>query len=475
VPTKTGYTFNGWNTAVDGKGKTWNFATDKMPAKNITLYAQWSINKYKVMFNINDGTQIKAEEVEIEYGSKIPMPKIPQRENYDFVGWNLKADGTGTTWNFSTDLMPANNIILYALWDNSTFDVHFNTNGGLGRIEGQKVKHGSKISEPITPDRKGYTFVNWNTKADGSGKVFDFATDVMQTTDLTLYAIWLPIKYQVVFEANSGTGIVPEMQEVSFEGLIKNPESKLEKEGYSLIGWNTSSDGTGTTWDFENSKMPSTNITLYAMWSINSYKLIHYVDGEIYDLQIIKYGEKAKKPKEPVKIGHTFTGWILKTVRSSWTHENETMPANDLNLHASFTVNSYTVTFDVDGELTNIITDYNSLISEPKAPEKKGYKFEGWFQENGAKWNFALDKTPANNIKLIAKFSEVTSSEVDPSDDSSNNNNNNNNTVEPVNPEKDDEFSKILETGTMQKSILLVLIITLILLISLVIRRKKIL
>ncbi|AMP20361.1 hypothetical protein AZF37_03505 [endosymbiont 'TC1' of Trimyema compressum] len=42
---KDGYTFKGWNTAADGSGKLWDYAVDTMPARNITLYAQWEPNE----------------------------------------------------------------------------------------------------------------------------------------------------------------------------------------------------------------------------------------------------------------------------------------------------------------------------------------------------------------------------------------------------------------------------------------------
>ena len=55
-PIRAGYTFSGWNTAVDGSGLTWDFATTTMPDKDIALYAQWQQNKHAVTFNSNGGS-----------------------------------------------------------------------------------------------------------------------------------------------------------------------------------------------------------------------------------------------------------------------------------------------------------------------------------------------------------------------------------------------------------------------------------
>ncbi|MGL5042385.1 MAG: InlB B-repeat-containing protein, partial [Culicoidibacterales bacterium] len=57
-PTKTGSRFVGWNTAANGSGTTWNFGTSTIPAMNITLYAQYSINEYALTFDINGGDSV---------------------------------------------------------------------------------------------------------------------------------------------------------------------------------------------------------------------------------------------------------------------------------------------------------------------------------------------------------------------------------------------------------------------------------
>ena len=51
--TKTGYTFEGWNTEADGSGTEYVAgATLAMGTANVTLYAQWTINSYNVIFNL---------------------------------------------------------------------------------------------------------------------------------------------------------------------------------------------------------------------------------------------------------------------------------------------------------------------------------------------------------------------------------------------------------------------------------------
>jgi uncharacterized repeat protein (TIGR02543 family) len=49
APSKTGYTFDGWYEQSDFSETAWDFATDKMPAKDVTLYAKWTVNSYTVI------------------------------------------------------------------------------------------------------------------------------------------------------------------------------------------------------------------------------------------------------------------------------------------------------------------------------------------------------------------------------------------------------------------------------------------
>ncbi|EPN3919149.1 leucine-rich repeat domain-containing protein [Listeria monocytogenes] len=88
---------------------------------------------------------------------------------------------------------------------------------------------------------------------------------------------------------------------------------------------------------------------------------------------------------------------------------------------------AYTAVFDVDGEQTSLTVVVNELIEEPTVPTKEGYTFDGWYdaETNGNKWDFAVDKMPASDITLYAKFTEneepnaSSSINVEPNDDNS--------------------------------------------------------
>lgn len=136
---------------------------------------------------------------------------------------------------------------------------------------------------------------------------------------------------------------------------IKNPE----KEGYTFSGWT----------DMPNT-MPAENITVQGTFTVNSYTLTYLVDGEVYKVETIEYGSQLTAIAEPEKEGYTFNGWSeLPT----------TMPAGDVNIEGTFTINSYTLTYIIDGEVYQTQSiEYGSEIVPIEAPDKEGYEFKGW-------------------------------------------------------------------------------------------------
>ena len=193
----------------------------------------------------------------------------PNREGYTFKGWNTLVDGTGQMWTFDTDVMPFENLDLYAQWSINQYQLNFNLNGGEGSTPtSQDVVFGSLASQPSIPKREGYTFKGWNTFVDGKGSTFDFINTTMPARDVTLYAQWSVNQYQLSFYLNGGEGNTPTTQNVNFNSLAKQP-SKPKREGYTFKGWNTLVDGKGSTFDFINTTMPAQDVTLYAQWTKN--------------------------------------------------------------------------------------------------------------------------------------------------------------------------------------------------------------
>ncbi|MCC5813273.1 MAG: InlB B-repeat-containing protein, partial [Leptospira sp.] len=132
--TRTGFSFNRWNTSADGSGTNYDPAdTFPMPAANVTLYAQWS-PAFNVTYMANGGTagtppNDPAFYQETDTVTVLGNPNSLVKTGRAWIGWNTAADGTGTTYTEGqTFAMPASNLTLYAMYLEGIFAfAHFDT------------------------------------------------------------------------------------------------------------------------------------------------------------------------------------------------------------------------------------------------------------------------------------------------------------------------------------------------------------
>jgi len=169
-PTKAGYTFAGWYKDAGGT-IAWNFASDKMGAADMTLYAKWTVNKYSVTFNPQGGSAVASESV--AYDSLVTKPANPTKIGYTFDGWYKEA-ACANAWNFATDKMGAADMTLYAKWKIITFTVTASAGpGGSIAPLSKVVDYGSSLTLTITP-AKGYAV---DDISDTTGGVTTVITD----------------------------------------------------------------------------------------------------------------------------------------------------------------------------------------------------------------------------------------------------------------------------------------------------------
>ena len=120
--------------------------------------------------------------------------------------------------------------------------------------------------------RTGYTFAGWNTAANGTGASYQPGnTFIMESANVTLYAIWTPT-YTVTYDGNGNTGgTVPVDSNSYVTGAtvtVLGNTGKLTKSGYIFAGWNTALDNSGANYLPGNTlTMASANVTLYARWA----------------------------------------------------------------------------------------------------------------------------------------------------------------------------------------------------------------
>lgn len=161
------------------------------------------------------------------------------------------------------------------------YTVNYNANGGSGAPGSQsKIQDTALTLSSTKPTRTGYSFVNWNTKADGSGTAYKAGGTYTVNSGATLYAQWSANSYTVTFDVNGGTTSTNSKSVIydSTYGTLPIPT----KSGYTFKGWYTSaSEGTQIT---SSTKVSITSAqTLYAQWE----EVIPYTESTV-----IKSGSK---------------------------------------------------------------------------------------------------------------------------------------------------------------------------------------
>lgn len=278
-PSRHGYIFNGWQAQINGKavdyqpGATLSYDVDE-DGSTIILYAQWTAWKHTVHYNANGGDQnsVPTDQIKTFDQAMILSDKKPTRHGYNFVRWNTKADGTGTSYevkgNYNHD-QNGGTVTLYAIWTPWVHTVHYDANGGDQNSvpNDQKKTYGQSMNVATkVPTRNEYKFLGWTTGKDGSGTFYnpgDAYYHDQNGQTVTLYAKWVQL-YTVKYDGNQ-----PAIKGVTVTGSVTN-QTQGQDESVNLRTNNFKNDS-GVYKDWSVGK----DAYKYAMQNGNIRKYIH--------------------------------------------------------------------------------------------------------------------------------------------------------------------------------------------------------
>ena len=289
------------------------------------------------------------------------------RVGYTQVGWST-VDGGEKVYDFKDIYTKNEALTLYPVWNTNKYTITFDTNGG-SEIAPITQDYGTEITAPDNPTRKGYTFKGWDKEIP----------ETMPAENITVKAQWEINQYTITFDTNGGSEIAPITQDYGTK--ITAPDNPTRK-GYTFKGWDKEIPET----------MPAENITVKAQWEINQYTITFDTNGGSEIAPITQDYETAiTAPDNPTRKGYTFKGWDKEIP--------ETMPAENITVKAQWEINQYTITFDTNGgsEIAPITQDYETAITAPDNPTRKGYTFKGWDKE-------IPETMPAENITVKAQW-----------------------------------------------------------------------
>ena len=421
--TKAGNIFKGWNTKKNGTGEA--FGEGSVPTDDITVYPVFAA-ACTIQIHQEDGTTTK---LEVEKGQAIRenLPAAPTKEGYLFKGWNTSADGTGET--VTADTVITENMDLYPIFEEDIppvveVRVVFDVDGQKSEV---KVVKGEAIGSnlPVNPEKEGYTFKGWNTKADGTGEAV--TAETVATDEMEVYAVFeqnpAPIEeVRVIFDVD---GVKSEVKVVKGEAIGSKLPAAPEKEGYTFKGWNTKADGTGEAVTAET--VVADEMEVYAVFEqnpapIEEVKVVFDVDGVKTEVKVIK-GEAigSNLPADPTKDGYTFKGWNTKADGTGEAVTAETVVTDEMEVYAVFEQNpapieEVKVVIDVDGVKSEVKVIKGEAIGSnlPADPTKEGYTFKGWnTKADGTGETVTADTLVSDDLEVYAIF-EKTETPKDP-------------------------------------------------------------
>ena len=252
APAKEGYTFTGWSELPS-----------TMPAQDLVITANYTVNNYKATFIIGDEV---VETKEIAYGSPVTAPEAEEKPGYTFSGWG-EVPAT----------MPAHDLEFKGSYSINTYKLTFMVDDVV--IEESDLTYGAPIVAPAMPDKDGQKFVGWLNLAE-----------TMPAENLTIYGSYEKTSRLLTFMIDDQ---IFEERVLQYGAEITLPEVPA-KEGYTFSGW---SDAPST--------MPDQDLVITGSYNINSYKLTFIIGDETVETKDVAYGSDITAPTAPAKEGYT--------------------------------------------------------------------------------------------------------------------------------------------------------------------------
>jgi len=183
VPTRTGYTFDGWFTEETGGTQV---TASTVFSANTTIYARWTLATYTITYTLNSGTVETANPANYTINTADFTLNNPTRAGYTFAGWT-GANGTTAQTTVSIAQGSTGNKSYTANWTLITYTVTFNANGGTVTTASGTTSTGQKLASLPTPTKAGYTFNGWFTEETGGTQI---TTSTVFDANSTIYAQW---------------------------------------------------------------------------------------------------------------------------------------------------------------------------------------------------------------------------------------------------------------------------------------------
>ncbi|MBO5349738.1 MAG: InlB B-repeat-containing protein [Clostridia bacterium] len=401
-PTKTGYTFAGWD---DGEGNISKDVTISIGSIGDKTYtAVWTINEYTVTYDYstNGGTNASKTTDSKAYKEEIDLTTTAEKDGYTFIGWNTNKDATEA---ISSLTMETSDITLYAIFSKE-ITVEYKANGGLEDITQNYTVYNNQTELSIKVPSTPTTYSEWEflcygdsetaTSGYGLNETITITVPVEQST-VTYYSNW---KKDISVKFMDYVGVTEqEFVLYNSETITVTAPAQNAYEGWTALGWTplTTTTAVGTNVNGGTFAGISTSTVYYGLYE-QTITLSYNLNGGTSSAIASQTGirkvnssnfNKATNPvlqitdTIPTRDGYTFVNWKDSFDKTYETASSYTFEANT-EIRAVWETITYNITYELTGgSLAEGQTNPSTYTVETNTitlyePTKEGYEFRGW-------------------------------------------------------------------------------------------------
>ena len=315
--------------------------------------------------------------------TKVDIKSLPTRVGYTFAGWK---DNEGKTYPTTQFTVTGASTNLVANWEPNAYDIEYKGMDGA-TLTSKPTQHIYGTDTTINnPTKRGYTFAGWLVNGATTAKKGLTLGATEYTDKITLEATWTANVYTITYTDMTGVSLANKPTKHTFgkSTTVGNPT----KTGYTFAGWRVN----GATTAKKDLTIGATdyaeNIKLTPTWTANVYTVTYEgMEGATLTPKTTKhtYGT-ATAISKPTKTGYTFAGWLVngKTPAVTSLTLGATAYTADITLTATWTANTYTVTYDSNkpatatGTLAGKTSDSKHTYNSDGTLTANGYTLTGW-------------------------------------------------------------------------------------------------
>ena|GEM_PF-7045833 len=306
-----GYVFTGWKNGGNARIYTFIITADKTIKPLYTLGDSTAYQVVHKKMNL-DGETYTVEETEFltgVTGSEV----TPNTKNYP--GFTSPEKQTKT-------IIEDGSLVIEYKYSRNKYNLIYVDEDNIdipNSAEAGEYYYGTEVTS-VAKDKEGYSFTKWNTE-DTTKTI----TKIIEH-DLVLNPVYVPNRYNIVFNNNTGTGTM-DNEEMTYNVEKALNKNTFTKPGYVFTGWNTKTDGTGTHYEDEalvKNLVSSGEITLYAEWLYTASPVIVRNDYNTFTVSAPSGNKFIISKTQVSKPTSSTEGWSTETTKDTGTDSKET-------------------------------------------------------------------------------------------------------------------------------------------------------